>query len=664
MDIASNYLTYFFLVGLAFISFIFIISVFGYFFLFMIKKYFIEKEPPASLSYYEQFFISFGIGTSVYISLSYFLDLLALFNFITAYLSLIIFDLIFVIYYYRENGADLKKKINFKELRQYFVRFISNRDNIFYLALLIFTVIIIFTIQWIIITHSTSLNYTDSYKWYADTFFLLDYGHINYYHLDYNYPSGYTYFNAGVLLVYPDYIFGYYYFKLVPLYFIIFYIVIAFTIIKKLFVQRYLIALSFLLILTSRYFLSRTLLYVSSSLASALLIISLIIIINKYPDYILGFLIAGLYFIHNLTAFFFSFVLCIFYLYKYILIRQNRDILFKQIKSLFVLVAIFFVLLIPYIVSIYYIYNHTIFDFIFHFFERFEEADYAYSQADFIFHLDLINLTYPLEYFEPFVQVELIDLFDELFERSIYLFFIFPLIGIFIYLNPKKYNKCEETIVFFKIFIITIIFFFFLPYFFVGLNLFIKLRKRILQSFSLPIIIMTLYSFEYFVNFSSKLTKFLANKFDFYKKLISKNKTYSKLFKIESVITILLLTSVSASFMQHRYPDYSYSYDDELVEVVFYLRNHAESDSNILREDFDSAVIFRILYDMDIKKYEVNESSTYENLKLEIFERDIDYLIYSRDYFENKTIDDRLEDHSRVKELLKNDDFILYRIKQ
>ena len=103
-------------------------------------------------------------------------------------------------------------------------------------------------------------------------------------------------------------------------------------------------------------------------------------------------------------------------------------------------------------------------------------------------------------------------------------------------------------------------------------------------------------------------------------------------FRIESIISILLLASVSASFIQHRYPDYDYSYEDELVEVVFYLRNHAEPNSNILREDFDSAVIFRVLYDMDIKKYEVNESSSYEDLKLEIFERDIDYLIYSRDF--------------------------------
>jgi hypothetical protein len=275
-----------------------------------------------------------------------------------------------------------------------------------------------------------------------------------------------------------------------------------------------------------------------------------------------------------------------------------------------------------------------------------------------------IKLIYPLDYFKPFVNIELLELFNELFDRSIFLFFIFPLIGIFIYFNPEKYGVRREMIVFFKIFIIIVILFFFLPYFFESLNLFIKFRKRILQSFSLPIIIMTLYTFEFIIKYCSKFTIFISKKFEFYKKLAYRNKTYSKLFRIESIIVLLILASLSITFIENRHPDYGYTYDDELVEVVLYLREHAESGSNILREDFDSAVIFRILYDMDVKKYEVNETSSYEDLKMEIYDRDIDYLIFSRDFFDNKTIDDNLENNSRVKEILKNDDFILYRIKQ
>ncbi|MFX1444612.1 MAG: hypothetical protein ACFFHV_14455 [Promethearchaeota archaeon] len=665
MDISSNYALYFPLVGLVFILFFFMLSIFGYFILFLIKKLSQNKENMPFKSILEELFLSFGIGISLYISLSYFLDLFALFNFYTAYLPLIIFDLLFIIYYYIKNKEVFKKKWNKDFFSDFLKAYVSKKDNIFLLGVIILTILIISIIQWFIIIESTSLIYTDPYKWYADTFYLLDNGHINYNQLDYNYPSGFTYFNAGVLLIYPDYLFGYYYFKFIPLYFISFYVIIAFSIIRKLFNEKYLILLSGLLILTSRYFLSRTLLYLSSALASGLLIISLIIIINKYPDYIMGFFIAGMYFIHNLTTFYYLFVLLCFYLYRVILNLKNHEILMKQIRFILISIVIILILLIPYIVGIYVIYQNTIFDLISHFFFRFEEADYAYiSYRSYNLYPDSIKLIYPLDFFTPFIEIRLLELFDELFERSIYLFFILPLIGLIINIKTARKNKeQQENLVFFKLFIVVTIIFFFLPYFFLSLNLFIKFRKRILQSFSLPIIIMTLYSIEWIVKLAMKLTNFLTLKFSFYRKIANAKKFYGKYFKIESIIISILMVSISSSFVMHRYPDYYYYYDDDLVEVVLYLRTHAESGSTILREDFDSAVIFRVLYDMKIKTYEVNESSSYQDLILEIKERKIDYLIFSKGYFNNNTVEESLCDNNNLKNVLENDDYILFRIK-
>jgi len=665
MDISENYVPYFLLVGLVFILFFFLLSIFGYFFLFCIKKHMNTKEDESSISVLEQLFVSFGIGLSTYLSFSYLLDLFALFNFFTAYLSIIIFDSLFVIYYYYIKNNELKNPINKEKFRIWYKNFSSNKNNIFNLGVLISTITIIFIIQWIIITEATSLNYTDPFKWYETTFYLVDNGHIDYYHLDYNYPSGHSFFNAGVLLIYPDYLFGYYYFKFIPLYFISLYVIIAFLIVKKLFKQKYLIVLSMLFLLTSRYFLSRTLLYLASSLASGLLIISLIVIINKYPDYVMGIFLAGLYLIHNLTTFYYMFVLLIFFLYRLIISIRNREILLDYIKSLLYSIIVAFILLIPYLLSIYYIYGNTIFDFLYHFLERFEEADYAYLLHDSKkLYNSVIKLVFPLEYFEPIIDINLLELLDELFERSIYLFFIFPCIGLFIYLKEKENVRDEEILIFFKIFIIIILFFFFIPHFVDSFNFFIKFRKRILQSFNLPIIIMALYTVEWIVNKSKKFTNFLARKSKFYKNLIERNKIYSKLFKIESTIIIIILASTSSSFIIHRYPDYYYYYEDELVEVVLYLRNHAEPNSKILREDFDSAVIFRMLYDMKIKKYNVNETSSYEDLRTEIHERDIDYLIFSKDFFDNKTIEDSLCDSARFKVLLENDEYILFKYKR
>ncbi len=66
---------------------------------------------------------------------------------------------------------------------------------------------------------------------------------------------------------------------------------------------------------------------------------------------------------------------------------------------------------------------------------------------------------------------------------------------------------------------------------------------------------------------------------------------------------------------------------------------------------------------MKIKKYEVNETSSYDELVSEVDQRDIDYLIFSKDFFDNNTIDDSLDENSKFKELLENDDYILYRYK-
>ena len=174
---------------------------------------------------------------------------------------------------------------------------------------------------------------------------------------------------------------------------------------------------------------------------------------------------------------------------------------------------------------------------------------------------------------------------------------------------------------------------------------------------------MDLFTIEWTVNLDRNFTDFLVRIFKFYKNLVQKNKIYSKFLRIDSVIVILLITSLSSTFLTHRYPDYYYYYDDELVDVVLYLRDKAEPNSKILREDFDSAVIFRMLYDMKVKKWDLNRTSTLDDLLLEISERDIDYLIFSKDFFDNSTIDDLITGENNFKELIDNEEFYLFKIK-
>ena len=664
---AINY-TYLFLTGFFFFLFFFIISIFGYFFLYIIenkgfKRRKSQKEERIKLNFLERLFISFGIGISVYLSYAYWLDLFKTFNFFTAYLSIVVFDCIFLIFYIYDCRKILKEKINSKSIKIQMINYFSNRNNLICLFSLAFVIIISTIIQLIVINDSLSLIYTDPYKFYQNAFFLIDHGHIDYEFLDYNYPAGHTFLTAGALIVYPDFIFGYYYFKLISLFLLPIYIVLAFTIVRNLFKKNYLIFLSLFLIIISRYFIGRTMLYSSSSIASFLLVIILLVVIKKYPDYILGFLLVGLYFFHNLTAFYFIFVLILFYLFVLIRFAKNREHFLKQAYSICLILGISAILLIPYVLSIYIVYNDNILDFINHFFGRFEE--YELSCIFFVSkdsQFGLLNLVYPFEYFKPFVENNLLGVINDLFERSIYLFFIFSLMGLFIYIKPKKSGKDIEILAFFKFFILIIMLFFFIPFFVNELKLFEKFGQRTMQSFNLPLIIMAIYFIEWMVNKAKRITLVLCYQFEFYRKLIMRNKWYSKFFKIETIIVTLLLISASSTYYTNRWPDYHYENDDELAEVVLYLREKAEENSKILRQDFDSEVIFRMLYDMEVKSWDLNETSTYNDLLSEITQREIDYLIFPKDYFKDETIEVSLDQNPDFNEKLENDDFILYKI--
>ncbi|MFX0072652.1 MAG: hypothetical protein ACFFAO_16330 [Candidatus Hermodarchaeota archaeon] len=428
------------------------------------------------------------------------------------------------------------------------------------------------------------------------------------------------------------------------------------------FKKSYLVFLSLLLILISRYFVARTILYLASSLASVILIISLMIIINKYPDYIIGIFSAALYLIHPLTAFYYIFVLICFYVFKFLIIIKNKELLIKQINSIVFLMGLSFLLLVPYFLSIYVVYNNTFLDFMEHFSERFKDFEDAISYRSYEdMNNYLLGLVFSLNHFKPIIDRRLLDIFDEIFKNSIFFFFIFSILCLLIYIVPRKCNKDLETITFFKFFIIIIVFFFFLPYFFHNLSFFIKFRKRILQSFCLPVIIMAVYVIEWIVNKAGIITEYLAEKFEFYKNLINNKKQYSRLFRFDSIMVMLLLISASSTYYLHRWPDFNYQYDDELVDVVLYLRDNAESKSKILRQDFDSNIIFRMLYNMKVKEWDLNENSTFKELLLEVQQRNIDYLIFPKGYFDDGRIDYYIKHYPNLNEKLENDDFIIFK---
>ena len=226
------YVINFLIVSFAFFLFVCIISAFGFIFFYYIKKF--HKEN-LELSIMERFFICFAIGLSVYISICFILDLFQFFNFYSAYLSIIIMDLGFLLYLVHR-GEITKKNVKtfITSIRQSITK--QKRNSLISIIILIFILSVQIWIQWEIITKEYAMTSKDTYVWLGQSWYLLKNGYIWREHMPLHYPKGYTFFLAAPELIYPDWRFAYFYMKFVGIAFFSFYIIVIFTILKRIFI--------------------------------------------------------------------------------------------------------------------------------------------------------------------------------------------------------------------------------------------------------------------------------------------------------------------------------------------------------------------------------------------------------------------------------------------
>jgi hypothetical protein len=205
-----DFLVAFFYVGLTFVLFFFIISIFGYFFLFIIGKKRegeVIKQPYLLL---ERLLISFGIGISIYVSYGYLLSFYKLFNFLTAYICIFVFDIAFIIYYLIKYKKILHRYCNKRNLRD----FIWNKNLLISIFIVLFIFILSFLLYWDIITESIGLLRSDPHHWLGKIYYLLDNGYVTDINLGLGYPSGYVLFTSGFVLFWPDYLLIYFFMKM------------------------------------------------------------------------------------------------------------------------------------------------------------------------------------------------------------------------------------------------------------------------------------------------------------------------------------------------------------------------------------------------------------------------------------------------------------------
>jgi len=553
----------------------FIISIFGYFFLFIIGKKRereVLKQPYLLL---ERLLISFGIGISIYVSYGYLLSFFKSFNFFTAYICIFVFDIAFLIYYLIKYKKILHRYCNKRNLRD----FICNRNLLISIVIVSFIFLLSFVLYWEIITESYGLIRRD---------------------LGLGYPSGFVFISSGFVLIWSDYLIIYFFMKMASIYYLFFYLIVSFFILKDIFKKNYLVFLSLLLLLISNHFLSRNILNVASSLASIIVLISFLVILRGYPYYILGFFIAAIFLIHPLTLFYFLSALFIYILIKLLINIRNRKIIFKGFLSISFMVIILIILLLPYMLN----YPDEILDLSIWYDKiigdpRFQ-YDFTYTNLE---YRDVKLLKIPFyDFLANFIDRKLLDRFHNITTHSIEIFFFASFLGLFLYLFKRK-----KKIIIFNVSVVLVLINNFIPFFIFNLDFIDTFKYRTLEVFALPIIIIAIFFLEWVLRMSKKITNCLTLKIKSYDRILNKYKPFSNLIKLESIVLILLFISVSSLKITRELPQYDYYYDNDNVEILLYLRGNVEPNTYILVPSYVRNDIYNILYDMDLYIYIISD---------------------------------------------------------
>lgn len=635
------------IVGILFFSFFCIISILGYIPLFLIQKR--KRKIYQKYSNLEIVIISYGLGIAIYIFLCYILNIFQAFNFFTAYLSILLLDIAFLIYYLIKNGRNIFSKYNKIWIKNHFLKK-SDFASLIFISIIFISAFILF---WVIISESIGLIKRDPYLWYEDIYFLLEKGLINDVRLGFGYPSGYVFVTSGFLLVWSDPLIGYFFIKMASVYYFFFFIITSYFILKDIFKKNYLIFFSLLLLLISNYFLSRAILNIPSSLASIIVLISFLVIFKQYPYYLLGFFIAAIFLIHPLTLFFYLPVLFIYFLIKFLFNIRNKKLLFKGGLSISFMLIIIIILLLPYMLN----YPEEILN-LYDWYEKLinEPRFNPNLNNTIIEYIEIKLLRIPLyDFLANFIDRGFLNRFHNITSHSIGIFFFASILGMIINLFYRKKN-----IVIFNISVLFVLFINFLPYFKTNLDFIDIFKYRSLETFVLPIIIMAIFFFQFVLKIAKKATNLLILKIKSYNLIINKFQPISKILRIDMIILLLLFTNAFIVKFERELPGYSYYYDDDYVEIILYLRRNAESNSIICHPYLERTDIHHILYDMELYHYNFSNTPNLYDFIEDMRYKLTDYFIINNSEITEQWKNNKYYDNWFRKEIINLTDFSLY----
>ena len=624
MDI-SDYILYLFVTYSLFVLFFIIIAIFGSSLLFILKS---RNGKDWELSKLHLLIISYAIGIAFYLIIAYTLLIFELLNFFTIYLSILIFDVIFITYI-------LKKKriqVNLSGFKSFLI---SNKKTILgALIVLLFIFYLQFLEFWPILTSNSSLLASDTYVWTTKVWFILDFGHIDNDLFGPAYPEGFPLICAGNLMIAPNKAVSYFFMKFGSMPFLTTYILVMYSISRDLFKRKiYLIFLCLILVLIYRYFMYRTIIFLPSLIANLLIFMCLVIIQTKLPNYLLGVLIPAIYLIHALSAL--IFLMCLGIFYFIILIRsigERRRIL----KEVVMIGMISIISLIPLFIHSYIVFQTDLFSLISGYMNKLiPQISTNLPQ------INISKLKFPIQvqWIEEIIYfIDDILLYDFFNRYSIGSFLFFALAGLFIVFKEKN-GKSRELVLIVKTGLLIVIFFYYFgnfvlkSYFPSPFYEFSILRP--IETFAPYIIILTALTIKKLIKISEKAWIFLKANY-LRSKPLKRFKFIRKHVNLKSIIIISLISSSLFYYVKREdiKPNYYYL---TLPELILYININVPKGSNIALNtlwnddnSFSENRMYVLLYNYDIFYYSGKNSLTFSTFLNFCLENSIDYIVLKK----------------------------------
>ena len=649
---------YFFLSLIIFIVFTTFITIFGYFLQYHLSKVF--KSNKISLTILLE---SFGVGTVLFICYSYLIiDFLKIFNFYTIYLPLILFDAVNIIYYLYKNRSLSKE--NFQEFIDKINNLISNKRNKNHIGILIIVFLLFLLVQAVI---ETNLNFPerDPYNWFSIIMYLHKYGDLNYDNYTVH-GMGFVFYVAASLLITNNFYLQYYFIKYVSSFFFSIVILAVYEISSKFFKKNYEILITLIVLLCFNSLLFRFSLAVPSILATTLGVIFINTLHQKdnlKVTIIRGLLLGGIFLSHPLY-----FLLLFGYLFLFELLMlfrkfkenlKTREIKFLDMSLIFIkrngipLLIVSFIT-IPYFLNLFLSDTNFLKNF-----TRYLSRGYSAT-------IHILNQNFLISASDGLFLVDLKPSRTDLFYNLIFFGFnipinktlnwgvVFLISGLF-YSTESRSHQQAYLIEFIKFtFILTFTIFIVDSFLFIIDNITVlsiasfinQYGKRIFELYS-PIwaILFILGVIKILEFIKTKKKKKIERDSSTMEKLI--NELEKKYEKISLVILIILGVSLYSS---HLYFQYNVIYtshyeDDYLTEALLFIgdyfnSNDIEDETILLPDNFDSKVIYRLIYhkncDRDYLEY---DNTNHTELWDAIVENDADYVLVYKLETKNSCLD-------------------------